>query len=170
VEELDEAVQIIKTLWSDGQATFVGRHNAIADAWCEPIPHPRPPIMIGGKKPRMLRLIARYADWWNVDWVGIDEYRALTKEMEVACAEVGRDPATLRRTHLGLFACAPTEETARALAGNHAGFIGTPAQIVEQMRPFVELGVDYFMATCLGFPDLTPVELLANEVLPALRI
>ena len=45
----------------------------------------------------------------------------------------------------------------------------TPAQLVEQMQPFVELGVDYFMLDCGGFPRLTTVELLIEEVLPALN-
>ena len=48
-------------------------------------------------------------------------------------------------------------------------FVGTPAQIIEQMQPFVELGVDYFMLDCGGFPQLTTVELLIQEVLPALN-
>ena len=48
-------------------------------------------------------------------------------------------------------------------------FVGTPAQIIEQMQPFIELGVDYFMLDCGGFPRLTTVEMLVNEVLPALN-
>ena len=42
-------------------------------------------------------------------------------------------------------------------------------QLLEQMQPFVELGVDYFMLDCQGFPDLTTATLLVNEVLPALN-
>ena len=42
-------------------------------------------------------------------------------------------------------------------------------QIVEQMQPFIELGVDYFMVDCGGFPELTTLELLVNEVLPVLN-
>jgi len=169
VSQLDEAIQIIKALWTDEPATFTGRYYRVADARCEPKPRPRPPVMIGGKKPRMLRLIARHADWWNVDWVGLEAYRALVAQLEQTCSEVGRDPSTLRRTWFGWFACAPTEQAARSLANGRTGFVGTPAQIVEQMRPFVALGVDYFMAACLGFPDLTTPELLIAEVLPALR-
>jgi alkanesulfonate monooxygenase SsuD/methylene tetrahydromethanopterin reductase-like flavin-dependent oxidoreductase (luciferase family) len=48
-------------------------------------------------------------------------------------------------------------------------FIGTPAQVIDQIRPFVELGVDRFMFDCGGFPRLTTVEMLVHEVLPALR-
>ncbi|MBM2849148.1 MAG: class flavin-dependent oxidoreductase, partial [Anaerolineales bacterium] len=49
------------------------------------------------------------------------------------------------------------------------GFIGTPKQLVEQMRPFIDLGVDYFMLDCSGFPKLTTLEMLIHEVLPALN-
>jgi hypothetical protein len=45
--------------------------------------------------------------------------------------------------------------------------VGTPQQIVAQMRPFVELGVDSFLLDCGGFPNLTTLELLIHEVLPA---
>ena len=48
-------------------------------------------------------------------------------------------------------------------------FVGTPRQVIEQMQPFVELGVDYFMLDCGGFPRLTTVEMLVHEVLPALN-
>jgi alkanesulfonate monooxygenase SsuD/methylene tetrahydromethanopterin reductase-like flavin-dependent oxidoreductase (luciferase family) len=48
-------------------------------------------------------------------------------------------------------------------------FVGTPQQLVEQMRPFVELGVDYFILDGGGFPELTTLELLISEVLPALN-
>ncbi len=37
------------------------------------------------------------------------------------------------------------------------------------MRPFIGMGVDYFMLDCGGFPRLTTLELLINEVLPALN-
>jgi hypothetical protein len=46
--------------------------------------------------------------------------------------------------------------------------VGTPSQLIEQMQPFVELGVDYFMLDCGGFPKLTTVETLVTDVLPAL--
>jgi alkanesulfonate monooxygenase SsuD/methylene tetrahydromethanopterin reductase-like flavin-dependent oxidoreductase (luciferase family) len=48
-------------------------------------------------------------------------------------------------------------------------FAGTPAQVVEQMRAFINLGIDYFMLDCGGFPNLTTLELLVNEVLPVLN-
>jgi alkanesulfonate monooxygenase SsuD/methylene tetrahydromethanopterin reductase-like flavin-dependent oxidoreductase (luciferase family) len=178
VDQLEEALQIIRALWTQPQVTFEGRHYRVVEARCEPRPSPLPPLMLGAFKPRMLRLAARYADWWNVSSTGSGAYRSMAAELERACAEAGRDPATIRRSWGGGCACAPTPSEARAFAaglyapdepGVDFGFVGTPAQLVDQMRPFVDLGVDTFMLDCGGFPDLTTLELLAGEVLPALN-
>ncbi len=72
--------------------------------------------------------------------------------------------------------CATTQQQAEALAGDRYvtddgdfSFVGTPAQVAEQMRSFVDLGVDRFILDCAGFPDLTTLDLLIDEVLPALN-
>jgi alkanesulfonate monooxygenase SsuD/methylene tetrahydromethanopterin reductase-like flavin-dependent oxidoreductase (luciferase family) len=80
---------------------------------------------------------------------------------------------TLRQTWFGGCVCASTETMLRELntasISPENAFIGTPDQIVEQMRPFINLGVDYFMLNCGGFPDLTTLEMLIEKVLPALN-
>jgi alkanesulfonate monooxygenase SsuD/methylene tetrahydromethanopterin reductase-like flavin-dependent oxidoreductase (luciferase family) len=173
ISELEETLQIVKALWQNEKATVVGNHHRVIDAYCEPKPHPSPIIMIGGNKPRMLRLVARYADWWNVSWTGIDSYQYQVRECEQACIENNRNPTTLRRTWFGGCICAPTEAKVKELNRTNMSpenaFVGTPAQVIEQMRPFIDLGVDYFMLTCGGFPDLTTLETLLNEVLPILN-
>ena len=175
VEQLDETLQILRALWTQERATFVGKHYRVENARVEPKPDPLPLIMLGAFRPKMLRLTAKYADWWNVSSTGLERYRRLVEECERACEEIGRDPVTLRRTWCGGCACAPTEEEARRLAGDISDeaddfdFIGTPSQLIEQMQAFVELGVDYFMLDCGGFPNLTTLELLVDEVLPALN-
>ena len=173
VEELEEALQIIRAMWRDERATVRGKHYEVVDAWCEPRPEPLPTIMVGAFRPRMMRVAARYADWWNVSWTGFDRYRTYVEEFERACAEVQRDPATVRRSWYGGCVCGQTEaEVKRLNAGNYAGersFVGTPAQLIEQMQRFVDLGVDYFMLRSGGFPDQATLELLISEVMPALK-
>jgi alkanesulfonate monooxygenase SsuD/methylene tetrahydromethanopterin reductase-like flavin-dependent oxidoreductase (luciferase family) len=178
VEQLEEAIQIIKALWTQKTATFAGEHYRVAEAYCEPKPDPLPLLMLGAFKPKMLRVTAKYADWWNVSSTGIEAYRHLVEECERACAEVGRDPATLRRTWCGGCVCAPTQAEVEALTGDRYSassapedfdFAGTPQQLVAQMRPFIDLGVDFFILDCGGFPSLTTLELLIDEVLPALN-
>jgi alkanesulfonate monooxygenase SsuD/methylene tetrahydromethanopterin reductase-like flavin-dependent oxidoreductase (luciferase family) len=175
VAQLEEMLRIIRALWSNDQASFDGRYYRIAEARCTPRPDPIPPIMVGAFKPKMLRLTAQYADWWNVSSTGIAQYRLMVDECERACADVGRDPAMLRRTWSGGCICAPTQQEVEALAGDRLStedpddfdFIGTPQQLIEQILPFIELGVDYFMLDCGGFPDLITLETLVNEVVPA---
>jgi len=173
VEELAEALEIIRAMWHDERATVNGKHYRVVDAWCEPKPEPVPAIMVGAFQPRMLRVAARYADWWNVSWTGIETYREYVEEFKRACAEVQRDPATVRRAWYGGCVCGRTEaEVKRLNTGNFSrenSFVGTPAQILEQIQPFLDLGVDYFMLNCGGSPELTTRETLIGEVLPALR-
>jgi alkanesulfonate monooxygenase SsuD/methylene tetrahydromethanopterin reductase-like flavin-dependent oxidoreductase (luciferase family) len=66
VEQLEEALQIIKGLWTGKKVTFSGKHYRVSEAECEPKPDPLPPIMVGAFKPKMLRITAKYADEWNV--------------------------------------------------------------------------------------------------------
>jgi alkanesulfonate monooxygenase SsuD/methylene tetrahydromethanopterin reductase-like flavin-dependent oxidoreductase (luciferase family) len=175
VEQLAEAVQIVKALWTEERTTFEGKHYRVVEARCEPRPNPVPPVMIGAFRPKMLHLTARYADWWDVSSTGIDDYRPLAAAFEQACAEVGRDPSTVRRSWSGGCACAPTEQGVAKIVEQRPqlqpgeDFVGAPQQLIEQMQPFIELGVDYFILDCSGFPDLTTLRLLVDEVLPALN-
>lgn len=178
VEQLEEALQIINALWTQDRAGFEGNYYRISEARFEPKPYPVPTIMVGAFGPKMLRLTAKYADWWDVSSTGIAAYRRMAAEFERACAEIGREPAAVRRSWSGGCVCAPTRHEAQAVAGDRYSadndednfdFIGTPRQLVEQMRPFVDEGVDYFILDCGGFPKLTTLELLVNEVLPALN-
>jgi alkanesulfonate monooxygenase SsuD/methylene tetrahydromethanopterin reductase-like flavin-dependent oxidoreductase (luciferase family) len=181
VAALDEALQIIKGMWTEEYITFDGAYYRAAAACCDPKLQPPPPVMVGAFMPQMLRLAARHADWWNVSSTNIAEYRRLVPEFERACAETGRDPTAVRRTWAGGCVCGPNPAAVADLAAARLelgsewaydpdeDFVGTPAQLVEQMQPFVELGVDYFMLDCGGFPRPTTVELLIDEVLPALN-
>jgi alkanesulfonate monooxygenase SsuD/methylene tetrahydromethanopterin reductase-like flavin-dependent oxidoreductase (luciferase family) len=83
----------------------------------------------------------------------------------------------VRRSWSGGCVCAPTGAEVARLAGvrvqrgeefayeSGEDFVGTPAQVIAQMEPFVELGVDCFILDCGGFPDLTTVETLIQEVM-----
>lgn len=173
VAELEEALHIVKSLWTEKRTTFIGKHYSVVNAACEPKPEPLPTVMIGGSKPHMLRLIARHADWWAVAASDIETYRQQVEECTRACQAVGRDPATLRRVWSGGCVCAPTEEQVQALYRDRTDpnyvFVGTPNQIIEKMSPFVAMGVEYFLFTNGGFPDTTTLEMLAQRVLPVLN-
>lgn len=172
VTELEEALQIITSLWRQERVTIQGSHYHVAEARCEPRPDPVPPIIIGGAKPRIMKSIARYADWWSADRASISEYRDQIALCEQACLSVQRDPLTLRRTWFGGCLCRTTENALLPWRPHYPdmyGFVGTPSQIIARMQEYIALGVDYFMLHTGDFPDLTTLELLASEVFPALR-
>jgi alkanesulfonate monooxygenase SsuD/methylene tetrahydromethanopterin reductase-like flavin-dependent oxidoreductase (luciferase family) len=182
LERLEETLRILKALWTEQRATIKGKHYQVVNATCEPKPDPIPRIMIGGSQPRMLRLIARYADEWNSSHVDIPTYRERIKVCEQACAEVGRDPATLRRSWLGGCYCVP--EGADVGNVDLSSFrspnpqwktpsahplVGTPGQIIEKLKPYIDLGVVSFLIKNERFPDTTSLRLLVEEVLPRLN-
>ncbi len=174
VAQLEETIQIVKAMWTQEQASFQGTSYHILNAVCEPRPDPLPPLIIGAFKPRMLRLTATYADGWDVSSTGIVGYRRMAETFAQACAEIGRDPTTVRRSWSGGCVCAPTQAAAEQIGGERYSaqndddfsFVGTPQQIIAQMQPFIALGVDSFLLDCGGFPNLTTLELLVHEVLP----
>lgn len=96
---LDEAVTVVRALWTEDVANFDGAHFSLKDALCNPKPvqRPHPPIVIGGTQPKMLRLIARQADEWNAVTFDPATWIEQNKQLDEACAEIGRDPAAIRR-------------------------------------------------------------------------
>jgi alkanesulfonate monooxygenase SsuD/methylene tetrahydromethanopterin reductase-like flavin-dependent oxidoreductase (luciferase family) len=176
VAQLDEALRVVKALWTQERATFEGRYHRVRDARCEPRPDPVPPVVVGAFRPRMLRLAAEHADWWDVSSTSPERYRELARELDRACLAVGRDPGTVRRSWSGGCACAPTRQEAERLAAARASdddpddfdLIGTPEQVIDQVHRFVDLGVTYFAVSCAGFPALTTLETLVTRVLPAI--
>ena len=98
VEMLEEGVQVIKALWTESPANFSGVHYRIANASCEPRPDPVPPIMIGGAgERRTLRVVARYADWWNDLLRPPAEQRRKLEVLRQHCHAEGRDYDSIRK-------------------------------------------------------------------------
>ena len=74
--------------------SFAGRFYTLDDALCEPkaVQRPHPPIVIGGAKPKMLRVVARHANEWNMVGESPQEWAETSARLDNACAEVGRIP------------------------------------------------------------------------------
>jgi F420-dependent oxidoreductase-like protein len=98
---LEEACQIIRSLWTEQRTSFEGSYYHLKDAVAEPKPvqQPYPPIWIGGSgRQRTLRITARYADVWNAAGGSPDEVAEVSAVLDQRCAEIGRDPAQIRRS------------------------------------------------------------------------
>jgi len=150
VDRFEEALQILKPMLREGHVDFAGQYYQARN--CENTPRgPRldgPLLMVGGEGPRMLRLTAKYADLWNIGYMGKPETMAnqFTK-IETACREIGRDPSTIGITALiGLWFS--------DLQPKKPGFLenpltGTEMEIATAMRGYAELGyVQHIMFQC----------------------
>lgn len=102
---LREAILVLRGLLGGGPCTVDGVHHRADGAVNAPgsVQRPHPPIIVGGKGDRLLHLAAESADGWNTCWTWTpDAYADRLAVLDRACADVGRDPATLHRS-LGLY-------------------------------------------------------------------
>ncbi len=101
VESLAEACTVIRRLWTATEPfDFQGRHHRLTGAFASPKPvqRPHPPILIGGKATRTLRVVAEHADLWNAPADSIEQAIARSAVLDRLCAEIGRDPAEITRS------------------------------------------------------------------------
>ncbi len=159
-----EAIQIIHSLLKTGRAEFEGEFYCVPGAELI-LRGPRaqgPPIVIAGGKPKMLRLAARYGDgwnWWVADAEGVGKLPALIEELGRACEEVGRDPATLRRSIDVFSVAAPGVPEAPPDGSLQIG--GSPDEVAEALLAYAELGFDEVRCNLRAAPDSPRTEAIA---------
>src|SRR5689334_20739441 len=89
IEQLSEAVDLIRTMWSRAPANYQGKYYAVRDAFCEPRPDPPPPIVIGGQGAKVMRVVAAKADAWV--WDGpLEMYLPPYQRLVDGCRQTGR--------------------------------------------------------------------------------
>jgi F420-dependent oxidoreductase-like protein len=163
-QRLDETLRIAKQMWSEDNGAFEGKHYQLAETICvpQPVTRPHPPIMIGGRGERKtMRLVAKYADAWNMgtsfDDDGITEFRRLSGILQERCSRDGRSYADIEKTTLA------TLWTSRA--GGERWL--TPQQTVERIERFRDAGVDQVIFNMAGVERPETLELLGEAVVPA---
>lgn len=177
IAQLDEAIEVIRRMWSQPSPTFAGTHYAIDGALCDPLPvqRPCPPIWVGGEGDRVHRVAARAADGINVRWWSPARVAARATFLDTACGAAGRDAATLARSVTLL--CVPGRSRAE-VDGVRARFAGVPAEghvagtpdaCVARLREYLAAGVRHFLLTIPDVARSDALELLGREVLPAIR-
>ncbi len=180
LEQLDEAVQIIRRLWTTSPATFRGKHYTIEAAYANPRPDPAPPLLIGSHGEKIgLRIVARHGDWWDYSGASPEEFARKAAVLGRHCEAVGRDPESILFTwQCQTVAMADSEAEARALAERsvlyqqgspESALVGTPEQIAERLARYVEIGVRHLILRFVDFPSTDSALRFAREVAPRLR-
>ena len=165
VGRFEEALRIMIPLVREGRADFVGRWHEARDV--ELIPWRRRadgstiPILIAGKRPRMLRLVAEHADSWNTAWLGpASELAPRVEPLLAALASAGRDPATLEIT-VGVSVVLPQLSSEPLDAGG--ALSGSVEELASGLRGYREAGAGHLI--CAIEPaTLEAVEHLAAAV------
>jgi F420-dependent oxidoreductase-like protein len=183
-DRLAEQLEILTGLWTTPPGerySFTGTHYTVVDspALPKPVQQPHPPLIVGGKgKRRTPELAARFATEFNVPFATVDDVAAQFARVDRACAEAGRDPATLARS-VAQMTCVGRDDAevarrAEALGKkidelNEFDLTGTVAQVVDQLGTWQErTGLSRFYLQILDLADLDHLELIAAEVAPQL--
>jgi probable F420-dependent oxidoreductase len=166
VARFEEALQIIRPLLKEGSVDFVGKYYQARDCEIKPLGPRRagPPLLVGCGGKRMLRLTARYADLWNIGYLGtVDTLIEPRQELLNICQEVERNPATLGITAL-IFVHYPKLAPLPDDLDNPP-LTGTASQIARAMLAYKRAGVEHIMLHLLPY---TPAAMRKTE--EALRI
>lgn len=194
MDRFEEGLAVVTGLLRSPEPfTFEGRFFQMREAVIMPRPQrPHgPPILVGGKGPkRTLPLVARYADIWNVDFMAVDLLRERSALLDQLLIAEGRQPGDVKRTAaVRVFCGKDPAELDQRLRGLHLIFpewaalspdarlenarqafgssiIGTPKEVVEQLRAYTEVGLDELMLHWSVSGDIEGLRLLAEYVLP----
>jgi F420-dependent oxidoreductase-like protein len=153
-----EAVEIVDSALRQDTISFAGTYYQLEQAPFRPAPlqQPRPPLMLGAHKPRMLRIVAQYADTWN-SFGTVDEMRERNGILDKQCAAVGRDPSTIVRSLYGWAAMMPADPWA------------SPDAFEDMVNRYAEAGVNEFLIDQPRLEQQAVLERVAGDLLPALR-
>ena len=190
-DRLDEAVRMMRALWTESPASFQGRFYQLDAANYQPKPAAgRPPILIGGSgERRTLRIAAEHADEWNCVTVTEPEgYGHKCEVLERHCEAVDRDPATIARSMMLFPLAAPNEAALEGVARKtmaHFGagpddspqafrermegrglLSGTTEQVIEKLGRLAELGLQEVVFQHMDFDSDEVPEYLAAEIAP----
>jgi F420-dependent oxidoreductase-like protein len=146
-----EQLEIVHRQWAGERFSFEGEHYRLTDSDPRPKPvqTPHPNLIVGGSgRPRSVALAARWADEYNTLSTAPDECRALAERIADACAREGREPL-----RLSVMTRVPD---------------GSPDDVVRQLAPLADGGVERVMLQHLDHRNLDVLRLIAEEVAPRL--
>jgi len=153
MDRMEEALAIIKAMFTEDRPSFHGTHYRIERAFNvpRPIQPGGPKILVGGGgEQRTLRAAAKYADMTHWFSLGLEGLKHKTEVLERHCEEIGRDPSTIERTIGAPVIVVGSEAEAKpfldAIPAERRPFvkIGGPEQAAEGLRPYIEAGFTGF--------------------------
>jgi F420-dependent oxidoreductase-like protein len=155
VSRFKEAVQVVDLMTREDTSSFDGEYYQLKGATSRPgsVQKPRPPLVLGAFGPRMLKIVAKYADTWNAFGTP-QEMRERNQMLDDYCHEIGRDPETLDRS---LYYWVPKADL-DPWSSKDAFY--------SVLEPYVEAGVNQFILDQPADKQIKELDWVASEVLP----
>jgi len=177
LRRLEEACQIIKALYREENVTFDGKYYQLENAPLQPKPvQQNLPLMIGGGGEKVtLRIVAKYADEWNV-WGDAEVLKHKMAILDRYCNDIDRDPAEIQRSAVALLFLSDDEAYLKRVKEGSIGrptIAGNVSEVTEIVNDYVKAGVDELI-----IPDFTlgqgarkigTLDRFINEVAPNYR-
>lgn len=195
IAQLRETIEIVKRMWTEEATTYCGKYYHVENAFNHPKPvqKPHPPITIGGGGERLtLKVVAQYADRWNLDLpYGLEDCKRKLGVLQDHCRNIGRSfdqieisvhrdlivdkdqskvDAILKRRYEEYNSWLEAHNRPELAYENFLGrsFHGTPRQCTDQIQRFVDVGVSHFIVHFPNSAEITPLEVFAEEIAPGL--
>ena len=187
IARLVETIKILKGMWTNDSFTFTGKYYAVKDAVCLPKPaqKPSPPILVGGKGEKLLlKVVAKYADAWNVDEIPPDAYAHKLEVIRNYCASEKTNYDQIEKTlETYLLISDKPEHQQILLDWTNRGkqpptatlddikrnyIMGSVEEVTEKFAEYIKVGVQRFLIYFMDFPTLNSVLPLAQQVVPSL--
>jgi F420-dependent oxidoreductase-like protein len=158
VGRFKEAVEIVDRLLRNDTTSYAGAYYQLNEAPMRPRPiqRPRPPLVLGAHRTKMLRIVAQYADAWN-SFGTLDEMRERNAILDEHCQAIGRDPRSIVRSLYGWASLMPADPWA------------SPSAFEDMVERYAEVGVNEFLIDQPRDEQLDVLERVAADVVPRLR-
>jgi len=184
----DEALDLMKQLWSGQRVEFDGRFATVPGLALEPGPVQTggPPLWLGGRRPAAIRRAGRFADVWMPYMYSPEQVASSLAEVRAAAAEAGRDPGSIRgavfcwgnvdtdadvaRREVIEGVSAVYQQDFTKLADRYL-LHGDPDRVVARAREYADAGAETVIFSPVGEGDRRReiVDLFTSAVLPQLR-
>jgi len=191
IEQMKEAIQVIKLMWTEDEANFRGKYYTLDRAICYPKPlqKPYPRIWVGGGGEKFtLRAVAEVGEGTNLFGAPKDFERKL-KILGDYCEKIGRDYDSIGKSWTGDLVIGKDEgEINRELEKLKARLrsqgvreelsleqlegprlIGTPSQVISKIEEYLKLGIDYFVILPTDLRDISVMKLFSEKVMPSFK-
>ena len=183
LDQVEESAIVIRRLLDGERVTFQGKQISVTNAVCSPRPvQPKLRLWIGGQgEKRMLRIVARHADGWNVPFLAPEVFEQRNAVLTRWCEKEARDPRSIIRTaNVGLAIGADAarvqrqEENLKLMFGGMTEWVkpghlvGTPGEVVDRIGAYERAGADWVILALRAPFDIDGLDMFATEVLPQL--